>query len=97
IRDGMNLVAKEGPLVNRRDGAIVLSHEAGAWGELGDHVVGVNPYDITGTARAIGEALDLDSAERRRRAEAVRRAVESRGPREWLEDQLRAAGPLPAS
>ena len=54
IRDGLNLVAKEGPLVNERDGVLVLSHQAGAWDELGGHAIGVNPFDVTGTARALG-------------------------------------------
>ncbi len=91
IRDGMNLVAKEGPLVNQRDGAVVLSTEAGAWGELADHVLGVNPYDVSGTARALGEALDLPALVKAQRAAAIRAVVSARGPGEWLEDQLAAA------
>ena len=51
IRDGLNLVAKEGPLVNTTDGVVVLSREAGAWEELYPAAVGVNPFDVTGTAR----------------------------------------------
>ena len=35
IFDGMNLVAKEAPLVNTRDGVLVLSENAGAHDELG--------------------------------------------------------------
>ena len=34
VRDGLNLVAKEGPLVNARDGVLALSREAGAFDEL---------------------------------------------------------------
>src|SRR5699024_5456501 len=37
VRDGMNLVAKEGPLLSERDSVLVLSHEAGAADELGQH------------------------------------------------------------
>ncbi|HLI52853.1 MAG TPA: trehalose-6-phosphate synthase, partial [Acidimicrobiales bacterium] len=59
VRDGLNLVAKEGPQVNERDGVLVLSREAGVWGELADHALGVNPFDISGTAAAIARALDL--------------------------------------
>ena len=49
IRDGMNMVAKEGPLLNERDGVLVLSRQAGAWDELSLGALGTNPFDITGT------------------------------------------------
>ncbi len=55
VRDGLNLVAKEGPLVNERDGVLVLSHQAGAWDELADHAVGINPFDVSGTACGAGD------------------------------------------
>jgi trehalose 6-phosphate synthase len=91
VRDGLNLVAKEGPLVNERDGVLVLSHQAGAWDELGEHAVGVNPFDVTGTAHALGAALDLPAADRAARAEALRKVVEVRGPLDWFDDQRAAA------
>ncbi|WP_258565640.1 glycosyltransferase family 20 protein, partial [Streptomyces sp. WELS2] len=53
IRDGMNLVAKEIPVVSDEGCALVLSREAGAHEELGEDAFTVNPYDITGTARAL--------------------------------------------
>ena len=68
IRDGLNLVAKEGPLVNERDGLVVLSTEAGAWAELEGAVLAVNPFDITATADAMPDALGRAPAERRARA-----------------------------
>ena len=52
IRDGLNLVAMEGPAMNERDGVLVLSREAGAYDELGDVAVAVNPFDVSGTAGA---------------------------------------------
>ena len=52
VRDGLNLVAKEGPALNQRDGALVLSREAGAYDELADVAIGVNPFDVTATAAA---------------------------------------------
>ena len=53
--DGMNLVAMEGPLVNRRDGVLVLSRNAGAFSRLGRQSLGVNPFDLAETAEAIRE------------------------------------------
>jgi len=91
VRDGMNMVAKEGPLVNERDGVLVLSRQAGAWDELGGAAVGVNPFDVTGTAEALEGALTMPPAERAERAGRLRRTVAARPAAEWLEDQLRAA------
>ena len=67
VRDGLNLVAKEGPLLNTADGVLVLSHQAGAWEELsldGGGALGVNPFDVAGTADALHAALTMDAAER---------------------------------
>jgi trehalose 6-phosphate synthase len=91
VRDGMNMVAKEGPLLNRRDGVLVLSRQAGAWDELGDAAIGVNPFDITGTAEALEVALLMAPAERTRRAVELRRIVSGRTAADWLDDQLGAA------
>ena len=65
IRDGLNLVAKEAAVVNERDGVLVLSPEAGAWDELADAVIPCHPFDITGTADALHEALGLEGEARR--------------------------------
>ena len=88
IRDGLNLVAKEGPLVNERDGTVVLSREAGIHDELAGAVISVNPYDIAEQARALGAALDLSAADRSNRAAELLRRAESRTPADWLADQL---------
>jgi len=91
IRDGMNMVAKEGPLVNERDGVLILSRHAGAWEELSDGAIGINPFDITGTADALDVALSMAPAERAQRADRLRRTISSRPASRWLDDQLRAA------
>jgi trehalose 6-phosphate synthase len=86
--DGMNLVAKEAPLVNQRDGVIVLSENTGAYEELAPWVLGVNPYDVEGTAEALREALEMPEDERRRRCEAVRDHVRAHDVRGWVASQL---------
>ncbi|MEQ8842991.1 MAG: trehalose-6-phosphate synthase [Acidimicrobiales bacterium] len=91
IRDGLNLVAEEGPLVNERDGTVVLSREAGVHDVLDGAVRSVNPFDIEDQAAALAEALDLDADTRRDRAAELRRRAEARGPGDWLADQLAAA------
>jgi trehalose 6-phosphate synthase len=90
IFDGMNLVAKEAPLVNTRDGVVVLSENAGAHAELGEWALTVNPFDVEGQAEAIYEALTLDEDERHRRLEAIRAHVRAHDVNEWLDLQLAA-------
>ncbi|GAB4522802.1 MAG: glycosyltransferase family 20 protein [Anaerolineae bacterium] len=91
ITDGMNLVAKEGALVNQRNGVLLLSEHAGAFYELGDHALVVNPFDIYGTAQALHAALTMPGAERERRALALREQVQTADVRAWFKAQLRDA------
>jgi len=90
IFDGMNLVAKEAPLVNERDGVVVLSENAGAHAELGEWALTVNPFDVEGQAEAIGDALSMDADERRERLEAIREYVREHDLKRWT-DTLFAA------
>ncbi|MFJ6295299.1 trehalose-6-phosphate synthase [Streptomyces griseoviridis] len=95
IRDGMNLVAKEVPVVSDEGCALVLSREAGAFEELGDDALVVNPYDVTATARALHEALTMPRAERAERAKRLSAAATALPPSQWFLDQLNALrGPL---
>ncbi len=88
LADGMNLIAKEGPIVNERDGVVILSEAAGAYEELAEHVIAVNPYDVSEQARAIATALELDPDERRRRARALAESVRRADVARWVADQL---------
>jgi len=90
IFDGMNLVAKEAPLINTRDGVVVLSENAGAHAELGDWALTVNPFDVAGQAEAIHEGLTLDQDERHRRLKSIRAHVRAHDVNEWLDVQLAA-------
>jgi trehalose 6-phosphate synthase len=76
IADGMNLVAKEGPIVNGRDGVLVLSERTGAYQQLEPGVLVVSPLDIYETAEAMHRALIMPVEERRARAERLRSLVE---------------------
>lgn len=89
IADGMNLVAKEGALVNTRDGVLLLSEHAGAFYELGKHSLTVSPFDIYSTAKAMHEALIMSRAEREKRAAALKKIVKNAGVREWFFDQIK--------
>jgi trehalose 6-phosphate synthase len=89
IVDGMNLVAKEGPLVNTRDGVLVLSEMAGAHEQLGYYALSVSPTDLEGTVRALHAATSMHPDERRRRAAALRRVVQEEDVTFWMERQFR--------
>ncbi|MBC2907928.1 trehalose-6-phosphate synthase [Streptomyces sp. PSKA01] len=90
IRDGMNLVAKEVPVVADEGCALVLSREAGAYEELGEDAIVVNPYDVLGTARALHEALTMPPHERAERTKRLAAAATALPPAQWFMDQLRA-------
>ena len=88
IFDGMNLVAKEAPLVNERDGVLILSENAGAHAELGDWVLTVNPFDVAGQADAIHRALTMAGDERRQRLASIRARVREHDVSAWIAAQL---------
>ncbi|MET7617024.1 trehalose-6-phosphate synthase [Streptomyces sp. NPDC005408] len=90
IRDGMNLVAKEIPVVSDDGCALVLSREAGAHEELGEDAVTVNPYDVTGTADALHQALTMPHDERAHRTKRLAAAATALPPQQWFLDQLQA-------
>jgi trehalose 6-phosphate synthase len=90
VRDGMNLVAKEGPLLSQRSCALVLSREAGAAAQLADGALLVNPYDVTATAQALHQALSMNDAERKRRGALLAEASAACAPAEWFAAQLSA-------
>jgi trehalose 6-phosphate synthase len=89
-RDGMNLVAQEGPVLSERGCALVLSREAGAAATLDRDALLVNPYDVSETAAALHQALAMPDAERRRRSDALAATAAASPPARWLGDQLAA-------
>lgn len=91
IRDGMNLVAKEGPVINATDGLLALSREAGAFEELAGPALEVNPFDVGGTAAVLSRALRMAPHERAAAAKALREMIVARTPADWFNDQLTQA------
>ena len=89
VRDGLNLVAMEGPILGRRDPVLCLSRDTGAFDFLADGCLGINPYDIVGTADALHTALTMSAEERHHRAEFLRAESLARPAQAWL-DELEA-------
>jgi trehalose 6-phosphate synthase len=96
IFDGLNLVAKEAPLVNARDGVVVLSENTGAHAELAEWALTVNPFDVEGQAEAIHQALRMGAGERRERIEGIRAQVREHDVGAWIDLQLSALDRLTA-
>jgi trehalose 6-phosphate synthase len=86
--DGMNLVAKEAPAVNTRNGVLMLSENTGSHEELADCALSVNPFDIQEQADTIHRALTMSDEERRVRAERLRELIFERNPGDWVDQQL---------
>ncbi|MBI4300551.1 MAG: trehalose-6-phosphate synthase, partial [Chloroflexi bacterium] len=88
VIDGMNLVAKEGPIVNGKDGVLVLSESVGAYEQLAEGALAVSPADIDGTAKALYEALTMPAEERKRRAAILREIIEQNDLPAWVCQQM---------
>jgi trehalose 6-phosphate synthase len=88
VFDGLNLVSKEAPYVNTRDGVLVLSENAGSHEELGEWALSVSPFDVSAQADAIHTALTMAAGERRRRLDAIRSHVRTHDLAEWSAAQL---------
>jgi trehalose 6-phosphate synthase len=88
VADGMNLVAKEGPMLNAHDGVLVLSRTAGAHEELGCGTLSIDPADVDGTAAALYQALTMPAAQRRERAARLRAKVRQHDLRDWFRTLL---------
>ncbi|MET9606405.1 trehalose-6-phosphate synthase [Streptomyces sp. NPDC006512] len=93
VRDGMNLVAKEIPVVSEAGCALVLSTGAGAYGELREDALTVNPFDVSATAEALHAALSMPAAERAERTKRLAAAATALPPSPWFEAQLAALTP----
>ncbi len=87
VFDGLNLVAKEGMLVNERDGVLVLSEHTGVHDEIGTYALTVHPVDIEQQADALYEGLFMPPGERRRRREGCVNVIRRNGLAEWFMQQ----------
>jgi trehalose 6-phosphate synthase len=92
LRDGMNLVAKEGPVLSENGVGLVLSREAGAADDLGADALLVNPFDVSQTAEALHAALRMDRTERSARTARLAAAATAFPPSHWLAAQLAVLG-----
>jgi len=88
VYDGLNLVAKEGALVNSTDGVIVLSANAGAHEELRGNVLSINPFDVEATAAAMYQGLTMNLEDRRRLNEGARNVVRTNDIARWISNQV---------
>jgi trehalose 6-phosphate synthase len=88
IIEGMNLVAKEGPVVNNRYGVLVLSHSSGVYHQLADGAISVSPTDIEGTMEALHQAITMSAKDRKDRAARMLNSVCREDINHWLYQQM---------
>jgi trehalose 6-phosphate synthase len=89
ILDGMNIVAKEGSVVNENNGALILSTGAGCYEELKEGAICINPYDIRQTAESMDKALLMDEKTKAQMIDSARAALRRNDLNKWVSDQLK--------
>ena len=88
IADGMNLVAKEGPIVNQKDGVLILSERAGARQQLAKGSLVVSPVDIYETTKAMKLALEMSVEEKEAKIKLLQSLIEEEDINFWLKSQM---------
>ena len=86
--EGMNLVAKEGPVVNLRSGVLALSQSSGVYPQLAGGALSLAPTDIDGTANILYQAVTMSAQERKRRANLLYNTIRRHDNDDWLARQL---------
>ncbi|MBP2044826.1 alpha,alpha-trehalose-phosphate synthase (UDP-forming) [Methanobacterium aggregans] len=89
ICDGMNIVSKEGSVVNENNGVLILSEHAGSYEELKDYSLNVNPFDVTQTAEALYQAVTMDENEREKRINGLKGIINERNIYHWITEQFK--------
>jgi len=84
MRDGMNLVCKEyiASKLNK-SGVLILSEMAGASKELSDAIL-VNPNDIDQMVDAMGQAINMDIGEQKKRMEVMQNSLKRYNIHHWV-------------
>ncbi|MBI2862217.1 MAG: trehalose-6-phosphate synthase, partial [Chloroflexi bacterium] len=88
LADGMNLVSKEGPIVNGQDGVLVLSRAAGSFEQLGEAALPVDPLNVEETADALYRAITMPLEERRKRLRRLQAIIQQADAGWWLRAQF---------
>lgn len=88
VIEGMNLVAKEGPVVNTRDGVVILSESSGAYPQMAQGALPVCATDIEGTMEAMFQAINMSQEERKQRATTLAGSVCREDITHWICQQL---------
>ncbi|HIM37971.1 MAG TPA: trehalose-6-phosphate synthase, partial [Dehalococcoidia bacterium] len=86
--EGMNLVAKEGPVVNTKDGVLILSESSGVHNQLSGPALSVSPTDIEGTMKALYQAITMSPEERSDRASQLVSAICREDISHWISQQF---------
>lgn len=90
LRDGMNLTAHEyiycqdgADGSQKKHGPLILSEFTGSAVVFGDNHLTINPWDYSGQARAIHQALSMSTEEKQRRWSQLHKVVVNRTGTHW--------------
>jgi trehalose 6-phosphate synthase len=88
IHDGMNIVPKEGAIVNENNGVLILSETTGAHDELKEYSISINALDIAQTAKAIYKAVKMEQNEREKRLKGLKEIINQYDVYKWIGEQF---------
>ncbi|WP_331275708.1 trehalose-6-phosphate synthase [Methanobacterium veterum] len=88
INDGMNIVPKEGSIVNENDGILIISETTGAYDELKENAININALDITETADAIYKAVAMKHDQRKKRLNGLKNTICHYDVYRWMGEQF---------
>ena len=88
VADGLNLVVKEGAILNDRNGAIVSTENVGAIAELGNFCIVAAEATEIGIIESLREAQNLSSESRRNMSAELKRHIQEFDSSNWAQNAV---------
>jgi len=88
VADGLNLVVKEGAILNDRNGVIVSTENVGAMAELGNFCIVAAEATEIGIIESLREAQNLSSESRRNMSAELKRHIQEFDSSNWAQNAV---------
>ena len=88
VADGLNLVVKEGAILNDRNGVIVSTKNVGAMAELGNFCIVAEEATEIGIIESLREAQNLSSESRRNMSAELKRHIQEFDSSNWAQNAV---------
>jgi trehalose 6-phosphate synthase len=85
VADGLNLVVKEGAILNNRNGLIISTKQVGAMAELADFCIIAADANVTGITDALIEARNLSKESRRKMSFELKQQIQEFDASVWAQ------------